>query len=542
MIQTSDQSSRQDALFVVCVWRQRSSDQDDHKGKESHNETCFQDPQSCPWLVIRSNQFGPKIQIRYIDTKNQLADTLTKGNFTRDEWNHLLCLFNITHCSSINSVKAMSKRTQVKKESQRSRGQWWVLLQGLPQHCHLRRQKARRKVVEVGVPGVRTLRKMIERGNPLSAVTQVTNQCCHKQFVESSCSAHYAGWDDDKAWSRSFLDRVNDQMRKRQKRSSMNDCEKHSVIWGMFMSSTLESSVFMWKNYSDNWLAFHQEYKRSHNETNVRHLRNWCPNKMRYMAWKQLVGKIIHGNICLWLVMNKSSIFSAQRSTSFQILYCVLVRYTQSNSAWEQRLEWFKTSQEYRNFDRVDGEPMECEWNIFPGFNTLQLNQEVKSLLLKLDETPENFTGKIIFMSMFNDISWGSRDNEKECESNARLVSLNAKRIGKDNGHFSILAQRKSGVLSVQIVHNVNGTESQRRWWWHSQKADTQSSVPRVHCPELKSKGGGKLSIHYCADLDTIKTVFRTIFSVIGSIFTDQSSGIPHLCQVWTVITTRQIE
>ena len=31
---------------------------------------------------------------------------------------------------------------------------------------------------------------------------------------------------------------------------------------------------------------------------------------------------------------------------------------------------------------------------------------------------------------------------------------------------------------------------------------------------QLKSKGGGKLSIHYCADLDTIKTVFRTSTSV----------------------------
>ena len=28
---------------------------------------------------------------------------------------------------------------------------------------------------------------------------------------------------------------------------------------------------------------------------------------------------------------------------------------------------------------------------------------------------------------------------------------------------------------------------------------------------QLKSKGGGKLSIHYCANLETIKTVFRTI-------------------------------
>ena len=31
---------------------------------------------------------------------------------------------------------------------------------------------------------------------------------------------------------------------------------------------------------------------------------------------------------------------------------------------------------------------------------------------------------------------------------------------------------------------------------------------------QLKSKGGGKLSIHYCPDLDTIKSVFRTIISV----------------------------
>ena len=48
------------------------------------------------WLFDRIN-LDPKIRIKYIDTKNQLADILTKGNFTRDEWNHLLTLFNISH-------------------------------------------------------------------------------------------------------------------------------------------------------------------------------------------------------------------------------------------------------------------------------------------------------------------------------------------------------------------------------------------------------------------------------------------------------------
>ena len=42
------------------------------------------------WLFDRIS-LDSKIQIKYIDTKNQFADILTKGNFTRDEWHHLLC-------------------------------------------------------------------------------------------------------------------------------------------------------------------------------------------------------------------------------------------------------------------------------------------------------------------------------------------------------------------------------------------------------------------------------------------------------------------
>ena len=63
------------------------------------------------WLFDRIN-LDSKIQIKYIDTKNQLADILTKGNFTRDEWNHLLCLFNISHFSSTVCSAAMTKRLQ----------------------------------------------------------------------------------------------------------------------------------------------------------------------------------------------------------------------------------------------------------------------------------------------------------------------------------------------------------------------------------------------------------------------------------------------
>ena len=50
-------------------------------------------------VCLTENMSIPRF--RNIDTKHQLADILTEGNFTRDEWNNLLHLFNISQCSSI---------------------------------------------------------------------------------------------------------------------------------------------------------------------------------------------------------------------------------------------------------------------------------------------------------------------------------------------------------------------------------------------------------------------------------------------------------
>ena len=57
------------------------------------------------WLFDRIN-LDSKIQILYIDTKHQLADILSKGNFTRDEWNNFVHLFNISALLAAPSVPA----------------------------------------------------------------------------------------------------------------------------------------------------------------------------------------------------------------------------------------------------------------------------------------------------------------------------------------------------------------------------------------------------------------------------------------------------
>ena len=63
------------------------------------------------WFFDRID-LDPKIQIRCVESRNQLADMLTEGHFTRDEWNHLLYLFKISLFSSQSCSEAMAKRPQ----------------------------------------------------------------------------------------------------------------------------------------------------------------------------------------------------------------------------------------------------------------------------------------------------------------------------------------------------------------------------------------------------------------------------------------------
>ena len=178
-----------------------------------------------------------------------------------------------------------------------------------------------------------------------------------------------------------------------------------------------------------------------------------------------------------------------------------------SNSAWEEKLSWFKSSSQYRTLDTMDGEPMEFEWNIFPGFTTLQLCNKVQEFMSKTSD-PLEFKGRIIFMSMFNDISWWCEDNEREGSANADLVSKNARRFPA--GRWSFLGSEKKW-------YSTHVDRPQGEWWWNSENADTQFSEPRVHCPEERSKAEEVENYQYTSVLmgETIETVFRTIISVI---------------------------
>ena len=118
---------------------------------------------------------------------------------------------------------------------------------------------------------------------------------------------------------------------------------------------------------------------------------------------------------------------------------------------------WIITDKSYRDYDGISGERTEFEWNIFPGFTTLQLCGKVTDLLSRLGGTPETFTGRILFMSMFNDISCDKKDNEEECVANVKVVSILAKKFGKGQWLFIgpglVQVPKRNGTLWKRIVH-----------------------------------------------------------------------------------------
>ena len=123
--------------------------------------------------------------------------------------------------------------------------------------------------------------------------------------------------------SRSFVNRVNDQVRKRQKiiSSVTGNGEEHSLIWGMFMAVTMESAIFMGKNLQNNRnsvanttdLTLKQMFDIS---------AKFATEKERSQGWRRLVGRIIHGNICLSLMMKNHQ--SSTHESLRLVRFCVV--------------------------------------------------------------------------------------------------------------------------------------------------------------------------------------------------------------------------
>ena len=150
----------------------------------------------------------------------------------------------------------------------------------------------------------------------------------------------------------------------------------------------------------------------------------------------------------------------------------------------------------------------------FPGFNTLQFSEEVKSLLYRLGQTPENCTGRI-FIHVDTTFLVEQKTMKKNVWQMLDSYLFMQRDLERDNGHSLVLVLRRSGSVSVKTVHKELWDKIAERMLLEF--AESGCPIFRATTPlsrgQLKSKGHGKLSIHYAADQETIETIFCMIVS-----------------------------
>ena len=104
---------------------------------------------------------------------------------------------------------------------------------------------------------------------------------------------------------------------------------------------------------------------------------------------------------------------------------------------------------------------MEFEWTIFSGFT---IHEEIPKLMTELQCEPEQFKGRMIFMSMYNDIVWGERGNAEKGESNFREVANHARKFPRGRWSFLWdLDQGRNGTELTLTNPTDPGTKLQRK-------------------------------------------------------------------------------
>ena len=98
--------------------------------------------------------------------------------------------------------------------------------------------------------------------------------------------------------------------------------------------------------------------------------------------------------------MKQSSIFKAQKSVFSDSVLCLgkVLQHPECNEAWKNRVAGVRVERSYRDYDAINGESTDFEWNIFLGFTTLQLCGKISDLLSSMGQTPESFTGRNSFL------------------------------------------------------------------------------------------------------------------------------------------------
>ena len=157
------------------------------------------------------------------------------------------------------------------------------------------------------------------------------------------------------------------------------------IIWWIYDPSRINLGN-LWNNYSGQ-------------------LRSWSKSRRRSPDCPRLTGTSQFGENHHYCVTELFE-FWIPKPASFPTRCFTWEASVQNQFNLEKTMKWYLENRSLKDVDRIDGEPMEFEWTICPGFATLWILNEIQNMMAELQCKPEQFQGRIIFMSMFKEFVW----------------------------------------------------------------------------------------------------------------------------------------
>ena len=202
-------------------------------------------------------------------------------------------------------------------------------------------------------------------------------------------------------------------MRKIYDRSStdnLDDLNVNTAKKGIFMNTTLQAAVHLGQDYMDNLRFTKNQLLKSvkqlfpvtkkliEDQKEISNLTTIDYKELTWSATKLLCDKVF-------------AITNAKTCVFAHSVLCLGSMRDEPIEEWKNKIKWYLENRFLKSLNRIDGESMEFEWKIFTGFTTLDILEQIQEFMELRQCDPKQLEGRIIFMSMFNDILWREQGN-----------------------------------------------------------------------------------------------------------------------------------
>ena len=453
------------------------------------------------WLFDRI-KLEPKIQIKHVDTNNQLADMPTKESFTRDEWNHLLLFFFcsiswVSRCSlaAISAIfflirsesrapcqREVKKRLPVIVHRWQNRSQWFQRRREPSIWCHTSPWSARENPPqEFGYP-VNLV--SVDEGYGCQTSTKKLAQTIQSPEVECSRVKRQENAQNSDSWKQGRQGGIFElhwvpgklvrAVTPRTEFQNMNEVHKPSIhdeglplfakevgnysrvlricIWSfkdlcvdmenihVFVN---ESSRSSWTMLSGESGSPQKDELQGNSEFIQYHTEIdigacWRDSECAY-DWKRIPPSWTRSTLS-----HDQVIQSVDKSKSPQTPHSAWGRCTMKNSKCPLLTKNCWDSME-NQLNWVEQSP-----RIFVIAHSSE--KKIQHDLRERNVEPEKFTDWIIFMSMFNDIDWTKKRKRWNFVFRIQKKSRNTRRDSRRNtGRASVLEMKRNGMELSQL-------------------------------------------------------------------------------------------